>query len=419
MAILAALAVSGCDAHDYWALPHPLTVDSDADAGYNESTVSQDLFVRYQLDYEIVNKSESQPSEVVVSATSFVNSMFRTTGSRVWHLDSGESRQGILTTSQLQLGNSLRISLSSCAESRCSRREVLCPQSLEDLPDSQEIATFCYGACRNIESCIESCPSESTCQEFCKDISFMQSCRKTSCSSAGLASCAHICRDDLACHENCKPAQECIDTCSGESATCFRNCLATWTQCTEEVYKTEKDYTDDVIPCSLCGGDNTACQVDFSQTGQDIHVLRDDGGNEYSCDLACGSYPPECVTGCDALFETDEDRMRCEDACLSQFLFWCNEETIPVDYVNSSGRQPCCFGQFCQAELRAVVKSYDVECFNSTECGTGSTCSDEGVCVRSGTSECSTQPGDVPAPAPLFLLFAAAGIHRIRRRGAR
>lgn len=394
------LLVCACDAHDYWALSHTIVVDSEQDilSAQNDSSFSQDLFVRYQLDYEIQNLSASQASEVVVSATSYVNAVERATGSRVWHLDPDETAQGILTTSQLQLGNSLVITLSSCATSRCSRKEVLCPETTDSRPEVSEIATFCYDACKDTQTCIATCPAESSCTEYCKDSADVDDCRTQNCDDGGsVSTCAHVCRDEVEC--DCTATEECIGTCQSKSATCYRNCLATWTQCTDEVSEIQTDK----IPCALCDGVGL-CHTDFDTTEEEIHTLTSESGETYVCDLNCRVYPAACVTGCEELYADDSSRHTCLDGCLRQFMFWCNDYSIPVDYVDSSGKQPCCFESFCHAELSGVVKTYDVACFNDTDCGSGSSCSDEGLCVASGSSNCAATPRS-KSPHSLFWLL--------------
>ncbi len=402
--IIVILFIAGCDAHDYWMMSQTIDVNSEEGILYAESEdpISQDLFVRYQLDYELKNLNESQVSEVVVSATSFVNSVARSTGQKVWHLNPGETAKGILTTSQLQLGNSLVISLSGCTTSRCSRKEVLCPESLDDLPDATQIAEFCYNACEDTTSCLASCPAETSCQEYCSNPVNETECRETNCGYGGsLSTCSHICKDDPECIDNCVSTPECTEKCISLRATCFRNCTATWTQCTEEFYLSDTS----LIPCALCGGEGL-CQTDFDTTETETHILTGTDGKTYECDFNCSSYPASCVTGCDELYTSTDDRMQCLDVCLQQFLFWCNDYSISIDYVDSSGKQPCCFNSFCQAKLTGVIKSYDVECFNDTSCGTGSSCSAEGICVSNGSSSCSSMPYIRNSnPWPLWLLF--------------
>ena len=72
---LLGVITAGCEAHDYWVLTDVLSVNSEQEvySAQNNKEISQDLFVRYQLDYELNNLSTDQSTEVVVSATSYVN----------------------------------------------------------------------------------------------------------------------------------------------------------------------------------------------------------------------------------------------------------------------------------------------------------------------------------------------------------
>ena len=90
MAVLACV-LSACDAHDYWFIPNAIIVDSEEgiQEASNQEVIEQDLFVRYQFDYELQNLSQDSDTEVVVSATSYVNSIARATGQKVYHLDPG------------------------------------------------------------------------------------------------------------------------------------------------------------------------------------------------------------------------------------------------------------------------------------------------------------------------------------------
>ena len=102
---------------------------------------------------------------------------------------------------------------------------------------------------------------------------------------------------------------------------------------------------------------------------------------------------------------------------LQQHLYWCNDYTIPVDYVDPLGHQPCCFETFCKNSLNGVVKSYDVECFNDTSCRSGKYCSSEGICVDKGTpSNCSSHPLQKPSSALYWLMALFGGAVLIRRR---
>lgn len=388
---------SSCDAHDYWSLPEAIEVNSEAGilTASNTESLSQDLFVRYQFDYQVHNLS-SQPTEVVVSATSYVNTIERISGQKVWHLEADEMGEGILTTSQLQLGNMLVVNLSCCSESRCARKDVLCPSSDTAL-DASEIANFCYASCQDTTACLVQCPSEAACQYHCDNVS-EEDCRANHCDYGGdIASCAHYCVNDAECYSNCEPTQECQETCISQRATCYRNCVATGMQCAgivfnpqlgDESFSSEERQSSD-IPCALCGGEG-ACRPNFERTEVETDVLTSLDGVTYHCEMDCSRYPVACVTGCESLFADESSRLLCMDTCLQQHLFWCNDDSIPYDYVDSRGTQPCCFEGFCHNSMIGVVKSYNVECFNDTSCSSGKYCSDEGVCVAYGDSSCQS-----------------------------
>lgn len=413
--LLAASAISACDAHDYWLITDKIEVNSDEEilSSKNVEPLEQELFVRYQLDYEVENTG-SQATEVVVSATSFVNHIERATAQKIWHLDAGENGQGILTTNQLQLGNSLEVSLKCCSQSQCSRNAVLCPETTESLPDSNGIAAFCYDACEDTTSCMRQCPSEESCQSRCQNTQDREKCHKEYCDYGGTAaSCSFLCADkDESCYETCHPTESCANKCLSLQATCFRNCLSTWTQCTEDSYSAgEGD-----IPCALCDGEGT-CKTDYSiPAEEDNYVLHSSDGQDYPCEPKCNEYPSACVSGCETLYEGDTERMRCLSRCLDQHLFWCNDYQIPTDYVDTNGKQPCCFTNYCSNSLTSVVKTYDVECFNDTSCSSGSSCSPEGICVSDGSSNCSGQPRSSHS-SYIWLLMPVAVILLRRRRG--
>jgi len=381
------LCLCACDAHDYWNITETIEVSSDNGQTMAQLTnkLEQDLFVRYRLDYSVVNLDASRPTEVVVSATSYVNGIERVTGQRVWHLAAGKAGEGILTNAQLQLGNALNVKLSCCETSRCVRREVLCAQEdTSGAPSSvNEVALFCYGACLDASICEGSCPSQADCDARCMGTQ-ENTCRKTYCDygSTALPSCLETCAGDANCQ--CEPAAICLETCSSLQATCFKNCLATWTQCTETYYQSSSD----VIPCALCGGEGI-CLANF--TPSETQVLTSvDGTKTYTCDIDCAAYPASCVTGCNVLYDGAEQRMSCLNLCLRQHLYWCNDFTESDDYIDSRSKQPCCFEPFCHNALYGVVKTDRVECFNDSGCPSSHHCGDEGLCVAGAASSCQT-----------------------------
>ena len=413
---LATGLLSACEAHDYWLLSDTLTVDSSQEIykATNGDDISQDLFVRYQLDYELENTSSSQSTEVVVSATSYVNGFARATGHKVWHLDPSQKVQGILMTNQLELGNKLTVSLECCTSSVCTNKEVICPAEDEytTLPDINDVAEFCYDSCESIDDCLLECPSKASCDEICTDD---ESCRTLVCSDKFLdLSCDYRCNHDASCMESCEPSKECQDTCTSLRASCFKNCLATWNRCEEQTYVPNTD----IIPCAICGGEGS-CNINLNTTVSEQWSITSTTGENYTCNLECRYYPPECVTGCEELYEEKTDRIACLDRCLQQQLFWCNDFDIPNDYVDSQGSQPCCFETACQGSLEGVVKSYNVECFNDTSCSSGKVCSSEGICVSSTSdSSCHATPLVSNREFSLFWLLLLIGGYRVRRKEA-
>lgn len=566
--VLLACVFSGCDAHDYWVLPHQLEVNSQEGilTSSNTESLNQDLFVRYQFDYEVQNLS-TEPTEVVVSATSYVNTIERVSGQKVWHLAPDEIGQGILTTSQLELGNMLVVNLSCCESSRCLRKDVLCPENVgSDVSDAKAMATFCYDACKDSTSCILQCPDETACETHCRDalksvskeemtsclnqcpaqdciascqtnhskendrlaciaqcpITCEQSCEtllqsnllnckcateecqeqcsdtteedkdacielclsedscqtckaqqkekwtscitscpaENTCQSAcadlqdeaqisclaqcpsvqtcrthceekiksdcrikhcdyggDIATCAHKCVNNPDCYlESCNPTPECQETCTSMRAACYRNCIATVIQCTDSLQYVPHH---EIIPCALCGGeglclynvdDNAPTLATGKQNNQKV-------GTIYSCDLDCSRYPASCVTGCEDLFKDDESRLDCLDMCLKQHLFWCNDYSIPNDYVDATHYQPCCYSDSCHGSLTGVVKTYDVECFNDTSCSRGKYCSSEGICVSSGAASCQSQSYSSQHVGAFWILMWCIGglLYRHRR----
>ena len=408
-----------CEAHDYWLLNEILTVDSSQDVyrSVNSEEISQDLFVRYQLDYELNNTSSSQPTDVVVSGTSYVNGFERATGHKVWHLDASETVRGSLMTNQLQLGNKLEVSLECCSASKCANKEVLCLKHEEgaSVPDLSSVAEFCYDSCQSTEACERQCPAESACLKECPDND--ASCRMLSCGMPdSLDNCDYICNHDADCMANdCRPADECLSVCKSLSASCFKNCLATWSRCEDTVF-----YTDtEIIPCALCGGEGK-CILHLEDNAADKQTLTSEDGQVYECNVDCRYYPASCVTGCEDLYEDKSSRIGCLDQCLRQHLFWCNDYNISDDYIDSQGQQPCCFASDCQASLTGVIKSYEVECFNDTSCGSDKACSPEGICVSSGvSSSCQGHPMGSSRRFSWCWLILAAGFVccRKRRRG--
>jgi hypothetical protein len=407
----------GCEAHDYWVLPDVLTVDSEREkySSQNQEEISQDLFVRYQLDYELNNLSSSQSTEVVVSATSYVNNIARVTGKKVWYLEPGATVQGILTPYQLQLGNKLVVSLDCCTNSSCTNREVICPTESEykTLPEINEVASFCYNSCKNVDTCLSQCPTENACAAYCRYATDVEECRTQNCREPGtVRTCAFDCAGDSNCFAACEQAKECVDNCVSKRASCYKNCTATWNRCVDDIYQPDAS----VIPCALCGGTGK-CSPNFEMSSLDELTLTSLDGEVYNCQMDCRYYPSVCISECESFYTDEKNILPCVEVCLDQHLFWCNDYIIPVDYVDSRSEQPCCFDNYCNNSLTGVVKSYDVECFNDTDCGSGKYCDDDGMCIGYlNTSSCNGQPaGRHTKESLVILLFLLIYIRRMRR----
>ncbi len=415
---LLGVITAGCEAHDYWVLTDVLSVNSEQEvySAQNNKEISQDLFVRYQLDYELNNLSTDQSTEVVVSATSYVNDIARVTGKKVWYLEPGQTVQGILTPYQLQLGNKLVVSLDCCSNSRCTNREVICPTESEykTLPPIDEIASFCYNSCKDTDDCLLQCPSENACEDFCRSAADVAECRATHCRESGtVRTCAFECVNDPTCLESCERATECVDSCVSKRASCYRNCLATWNRCVDEDYQPDTD----AIPCALCGGTGL-CHPSFQTASLDDLTLTSTTGEIYHCETDCRFYPSACITGCESFYTDEASLLPCIDVCLDQHLFWCNDYSIPIDYVDARSDQPCCFDTYCNNSLTGVVKSYDVQCFNDTDCSSGKYCAPDGLCTTyMSSTSCSGNPYN-PRPRHLLLPIVFLILY-IRRPGMR
>ncbi|MBQ9396636.1 MAG: hypothetical protein IJU23_14115 [Proteobacteria bacterium] len=419
---LAAGAVSACEAHDYWFVDDTIEVDASQDilTASTQEPLAQELFVRYQVDYEIENLS-SEPTEAVVSATSYVNRTERATAQKVWHLDPDTIGQGILTASQLQLGNSISVSLQCCQASQCYPKETLCPQSDDLFDTDDDLATYCYDACKDVQPCIQKCPSAVACYKKCGEEQDMSSCIKANCLYGGsVASCEYICNGDEACLDSCMIRSECQDTCYSLAAACFRNCLSTWFRCT--LYTLAYKSPSTKVPCALCrdSDDNPGtglCDADLTPEIQEYYTLSN-GSSSFVCTPDCSQFPPECMTECNELYESDKERMECLEVCISQHLTWCNSGLLSYDYIDASAKQPCCYETSCHNSLTAVVKTLDVSCFNDTDCKSGNTCSPEGVCVSGGSGGCSATSGTASFRLFWLILPATVLLRRKRRMNA-
>lgn len=402
---------SSCDAHDYWLMSDAVEVDSEQGVygAKGGDTSPQDLFVRYEFDYEVENMSVSNDTEVVVSATSYVNGVARATGQKVWHLEPESRLQGVLMPTQLSYGNSLEVSLECCRSSRCSAKEVV-SVALSEEEDVSATAAFCYDSCMDTASCLLQCPTDESCAEVCEDLSSQEACREEICRSGdGFETCAVKCQSDAACLVSCVVAPECEDECISKAGGCFKNCLATAYLYTGNVYSAESPW----IPCSLCGGEGR-CKVNFGVS--EARELESEKGEHYSCNLDCSRYPSVCVTGCQEMYASDSERMACLNTCLVQQLYWCNDYLIPEDYIDNETKQPCCYSDYCKNRLTGVVKSYGVDCFNDTNCASGSYCSYEGVCESSGSGCNAAILGKRSPLSEVCIVFVLFGLLVFERR---
>ena len=423
------LLFAACEVHDYWGIPDVLKVDAENDRDDAEM-LETDLFVRYQLDYSVKN-TEPEPTEVVVQGSSFVNDIKRTTGKKVWHLDADEVGNGILTSPMLQYGNALQISLVCCNQSACSKNEVLCPETDDENNTAPtDNALFCYQACQDTTRCVQECPAHAACKEYCNNVDpqNLEDCMRASCSQPGaVQSCKQYCNADEQCIESCEIHETCEDYCSSSAAACFKNCISTWAQCADSVFEN----VTVTLPCSICNSEldkKTACSLDLTSTpemdqdGNPILTLKNRRTNEvYTCsnEYNCDRYPPQCLTDCKNLYETDTTRMNCLDACLQQHLYWCNDYTVLSEYIDTRYDQPCCYDSTCHAELGGIVKTMNVECFDNSSCSSNHYCSDDGVCTENVASSCSVQMRsrtDNMTFAALLLLTVIPFLSFVRRR---
>ena len=415
---LAAGALSACEAHDYWFVNDTIVVDASQDivTASTQEPLSQELFVRYQVDYEIENLS-SEATEAVVSATSYINNNERATAQKIWHLEPGATGQGILPASQLQLGNSISVSIKCCQASLCYPKESLCPQSDDLFSDENELATYCYDACKDVKPCMNKCPSLMICIKKCGSEQNLTSCVEENCLHGGsIASCEYVCKGDETCLESCQIHPECENSCYSEAGACFRNCISTWSRCS--AYEYEYKSPASKLPCAICRDSNDdpgtgLCDADLTPEIQEYYSLSN-GTNAFVCTPDCSKYPPECLAECTNLFDDDKDRMECLAVCLEQHLAWCNDGFVPSDYIDTSAKQPCCYDSSCHNSLTAVIKTLDVSCFNDTDCKSGSSCSAEGVCVSNGSGSCSAT--SKPSSFSLFWLILPAAVLLYRKR---
>ena len=417
LAVIACLGF-GCDAHDYWALPDQLEVNSEEGilTASNTESLNQDLFVRYQFDYEVQNLS-SQPTEVVVSATSYVNTIERVSGQKVWYLEPDELGQGILTTSQLELGNMLVVNLSCCEASQCSRNEVLCPET-EDwtVENANAMASFCYRACKDPTSCILQCPDDEACETHCNDAmrtttkeevaSCLQQCPNDSC----LETCrtthededdqlACISRCPLTCEQTCESALEaalatcqcsteeyCQEACQGASEadqeTCIRLCLdqkncqickelqqKKWAACIHSCPAESECQTacnhleaDEKVSClAKCASSQTCkgyCEADIKAKCRKQNC--DYGGEVATCAHKCINDPDCYLESCQPTSECQETCTSMQASCYRNCISTIAQCTDSFQYTAETKIIPCAL---CGGEGTCL---YDVEDNNPT-----------------------------------------------------
>lgn len=395
---LLAFGFSSCDAHDYWVLPEQLEVNSEEDilTSSNTESLSQDLFVRYQFDYEVQNLS-SEPTEVVVSATSYVNTIERVSGLKVWHLEPDELGQGILTTSQLELGNMLVVNLSCCAASRCMRKDVLCPENISpDVDEAKSVATFCYNACKDSTSCILQCPDNEACETQCKDAiksvqpedmnaclnqcpadDCMVSCQqahsdeteRSLCISQCPLTCAQLCEAKLqedffscecpteeACEQKCaeRPEMEhssCLNTCLSKKACekCQQQQQERWSSCltscpTNSCGESCNDLEGDeklscLAQCESTITCKTQCEDKVKSECRQKHC--DYGGDVATCAHNCVDNPDCYLESCNPTPECEETCTSMQATCYRNCIATAMQCTGNIQYFPHTEIIPC------------------------------------------------------------------------------
>ncbi|MGI5829035.1 MAG: hypothetical protein ACOX8U_02565 [Bradymonadia bacterium] len=411
--LLILIAVCACETHDYWQLQQKLEVNSDESvlSAKLDEPLSQELFVRYALDYEITNESAKQ-TQVVVGATTYVNNTVRARGQKVWTLEPNASMRGNLGTTQLEIGNAIDVRLECCESSSCTPREVLCPQidaSLLQNPNNAELMELtqnagmtCFRSCQRAAECSKQCPAEASCDEECEGSLKPEKCKQENClADSGLATCSQFCGEDIACLQNCVPNPSCVDHCYVQDTACFGNCLSFWTRCTGKRYYPPLIAQDqDWLPCAMCGAEGK-CGVNWERS-EELFIY-DSQKQPVPCDLRCDRYPSACTKACKELHAEEEAQATCSALCIEQHLYWCNNFYVADDYLDSKHKQPCCYGTYCHNSLQAVLKTYEVRCFNDAECGVGRRCSPQGVCIDQGQSaSCSVSCAPITIWHALF-----------------
>jgi len=368
---------STCEQQDFRQLDEVLVVS--ASQGIAETSLVEPYYhpiiTRHEVDYRVSNTSEQgEAVEVVVHAESLVNGIVRAAGWAVLQLDAGAVAEGRISDLELQLGNSVDLSLQCCGASRCLPRKVLCP-------GSATTPAVCVEGCGRLEGCTQDCVDavDSTCLD-CTD----SECR-TSC---------------------------CTDQCASAAAACVGTCLAMYERCGQTTPKNDAV----LIPCSMCTATTGLCSWTWSVENQAV-MLVDSNLVETRCEPDCRSYPAACTSECDTSDPTEG--FFCARNCVLAYQRACGlDPTSPSTNVE----MPCCFGQVCEASMEAVFKFEAVECFQHTVCGSGRVCNDRGICenkVRLDQTSCDLAPRARTVTSPLWLLALGFLLALSRHAGQR
>ncbi len=391
LALFWSCQASTCEAQDFVYVDEPLRVSAlkGRYAAFLSEGVSQDLVLRYAVDYRVVNLASGQV-EVVVFAESAINDVPRASGQAVLRLQGGEEMSGRISDLSLEYGNHLSLALQCCSMSRCRPSEVLCPSvDPEGEPEGDPIQAgyLCMEGCSQDLWCVSGCPAEVLCEEACAEAADAERCVAEQCGRDSLlASCAVHCAGDERCLESCLPSAGCVQACEAEGTACFVNCQALYRRCTGSALGS----LGNELPCSLCGGSG---RCTLQSRGDDLLVV-DGSGAELSCTPRCVGYPAACSRGCATSYGEDGlAQLSCMQNCVWLQQQWCSYERQAID---PNMRVPCCFSEHCEAEMESVVKLAAVECFSDVVCGSARRCNRRGLCenrLRDEQSGCQTLKG--------------------------
>ena len=344
-----------CDVHDFRGMEETLVVDSQQPRDGSWAFFQHEKITRHSIDFYIQTSQEGG-TEVVVRGASYVGGEERAVAYTVNRFNDG--LEGRLSDIELEMGDTLGVWLECCSESRCAPVDVMCP---EQSTGSEEL--FCYEACSDTSSCLEACPAAGTCGEDCEESLCAESCEP----SWPLLACAEGALD-------CEPDGDCVQLCEEAASSCFANCLAVVYRCREE--RAPSITGDEELPCGLCDGEGLCSVLSMNQE----LALETADGAQISCSPDCASYPIACVQNCRELNAGYD----CASDCVRVFQRVCGKDANSIE-LNSE--VPCCFGESCQAEMRAVAQFEEVECYSSEDCGSGRECEDRGVCRATAQEE--------------------------------